>query len=931
MVIIGILLAIMFCISFWTGRVVTTTTTTTTKPSTPNVGSGSSPSSSSQSNSGSNSPSTSSSSKMSTSSVIYKIHLSGKAKGEVLVDKDVYEQFSGKPIWLAGTYVACTIDGKTTKLHDVVMGLFSNTLSQKKITKEGEMLMRTILQRKKGPQVISEEFGNAILVVENSKSGYIGVSKKGSRWRAIIGSIHIGMAETKEEAAFIYNVCAKLIYGESAKMNEVPVIDISEKLENINKVVQKFLIEKNETKKQSLTIQRNSDGVAIIKTSNTQEDILVDNEDYDTLYATRAASYSENIHRSRMDNNKTFRGVREVGKESFGYYIKKNGRNFTYGGFPSARNAAIARDKHANQLYGDKALLNFENEILIDLLYVRKRNKFEFGGIRVSRKAYGASIWYNGGHLWIEHSYAIEPLYGQNWRDSDLLKDDHIVKYSKENAWRGETLNSVFRVSFPFDISHPLPGVTAYIFCTFEFQKVYPEMFVNGTIETFKRLCEAGKIVPVPSQWCGNALDVIGVTNYIIVPHGVDPNIFHPCIADKSRLCHIFGPEFYDASKDPFIFLSVGSMFNNKAINHIVTAFEKLHKNKPNIRLMLKGFSSLYGIPPPLQQQLDALDKNVRSAIAFTAETDRDLAYLYNCSDVYVAPYYAEGFSMPVLEAFACGIPVIVTENGVSDEYLPKNGKGKSWLPIKSQMCKNEQGDIFVVPSEEDLFEKMKEIALNPNKYTRRAIIEGIETYTKRGYDWDSLANKLYEEMKKKNEYSIIIGVKEPQLAYPVAESLGEQCYVLNEGNYPSFSKLVNDIVMLSPTDIVIFCSHKIRPTCEDIQNILKRLNSGYALVTGYQYAFFGLHKALFKKIGMFDERFKIGGYEDNDLIIRLHEANLAYYESEEVAYVAVYSSAWKSKTSRFGKNGKIHLINFSTWQRDYKVVDIKSLTKVEK
>lgn len=38
-------------------------------------------------------------------------------------------------------------------------------------------------------------------------------------------------------------------------------------------------------------------------------------------------------------------------------------------------------------------------------------------------------------------------------------------------------------------------------------------------------------------------------------------------------------------------------------------------------------------------------------------------------ADTYVSPYTAEGFNMPVLEAQACGLPVVVTAGGPTDEF----------------------------------------------------------------------------------------------------------------------------------------------------------------------------------------------------------------------------------------------------------------------
>ena len=47
-----------------------------------------------------------------------------------------------------------------------------------------------------------------------------------------------------------------------------------------------------------------------------------------------------------------------------------------------------------------------------------------------------------------------------------------------------------------------------------------------------------------------------------------------------------------------------------------------------------------------------------------------DVAALYRACDVLVAPYRGEGFCLPALEAMACGVPVIVTEGGSTDDFV---------------------------------------------------------------------------------------------------------------------------------------------------------------------------------------------------------------------------------------------------------------------
>lgn len=58
-----------------------------------------------------------------------------------------------------------------------------------------------------------------------SKTGYTGVYKENSRYRAVISidkkTIHIGMYDTPEEAAMAYNERSKAIFGDEGKINVI--------------------------------------------------------------------------------------------------------------------------------------------------------------------------------------------------------------------------------------------------------------------------------------------------------------------------------------------------------------------------------------------------------------------------------------------------------------------------------------------------------------------------------------------------------------------------------------------------------------------------------------------------------------------------------------------------------------------------------------
>lgn len=142
------------------------------------------------------------------------------------------------------------------------------------------------------------------------------------------------------------------------------------------------------------------------------------------------------------------------------------------------------------------------------------------------------------------------------------------------------------------------------------------------------------------------------------------------------------------------------------------------------------------------------------------------------------------------------------------------------------------------------------------------------------------------------NHSSFVISNR-PHLFEPIRESISPEPVRYFDGTgYPSFSKLVNSCVAAADTETVIVMSDKVMPSSKDVTRLLTLLDRGYAMVALYRLAFFGFKKQLLRQIGMFDERFVGGGFEDDDFYIRLKEADLGVYVSHEIAY-AKSTSGW--------------------------------------
>ncbi len=109
----------------------------------------------------------------------------------------------------------------------------------------------------------------------------------------------------------------------------------------------------------------------------------------------------------------------------------------------------------------------------------------------------------------------------------------------------------------------------------------------------------------------------------------------------------------------PYI-LFVGKLSVRRNIPALLGAFARLVREEgaPH-RLVLVGVNHL-GIP--LHELITGPDL-VERVTHLSRISDQDLAALYNGADCFVLPSSYEGFGLPLIEAMACGCPVVVFRN----------------------------------------------------------------------------------------------------------------------------------------------------------------------------------------------------------------------------------------------------------------------------
>ena len=123
--------------------------------------------------------------------------------------------------------------------------------------------------------------------------------------------------------------------------------------------------------------------------------------------------------------------------------------------------------------------------------------------------------------------------------------------------------------------------------------------------------------------------------------------------------------------------------------------------------------------------------------------------------------------------------------------------------------------------------------------------------------------------------------------------------YTLFPGvGFSSFSEIINNITAQCPTEYVLFMNDKSRPNQSHVYNTLSLLEKGFGMVALDEFYFWGWSKELLRRVGMMDENFVGGGYEDVDMVLRIQEANIGLYTNNIVPRVKAPSS-WKYKIPR--------------------------------
>jgi glycosyltransferase involved in cell wall biosynthesis len=150
----------------------------------------------------------------------------------------------------------------------------------------------------------------------------------------------------------------------------------------------------------------------------------------------------------------------------------------------------------------------------------------------------------------------------------------------------------------------------------------------------------------------------------VVVPNGIDPQVFLPGDPGPVNL----------GTQKRFKFLFVGGTLERKGIDVLIEAYVQAFGPDDDVALIVKdfGLGGFYRMVS-LREKIFEIQRRPGTPEIVYSEADlttNQLVALYRSCNCFAFPYRGEGFGIPILEAMACGLPVIVTAGGAADDFL---------------------------------------------------------------------------------------------------------------------------------------------------------------------------------------------------------------------------------------------------------------------
>lgn len=217
-------------------------------------------------------------------------------------------------------------------------------------------------------------------------------------------------------------------------------------------------------------------------------------------------------------------------------------------------------------------------------------------------------------------------------------------------------------------------------------------------------LNKAGQVLALSHALAESAIQ-LGVKSekVSVIPNGVDTVFFHP-----------------GSSSRELLILYVGSFIERKGLLHLINAIPLVIQQFPQVRFAFIGGGSQ---EKSLSDRVNDLD--LRENIRFLGELpQQEVRNWMQKAYIFVLPSLEEGLGVALLEALACGTPVVATQvGGIPDVVTP------------------EVGTLVPPANAEALASALIEILRDPIKW--RELSENARQRALHKYNWEHIAQQI--------------------------------------------------------------------------------------------------------------------------------------------------------------------------------------------
>ena len=196
-------------------------------------------------------------------------------------------------------------------------------------------------------------------------------------------------------------------------------------------------------------------------------------------------------------------------------------------------------------------------------------------------------------------------------------------------------------------------------------------------------------------------IEGVGPDRISVVPAGLDCERFKP--AEKNEQV----AEKLGISKDLIRILFVGRLVPEKGIFDLLNAFSMVLRNVQNVELLIVGSGS-----SSMQIQISQLVENLKigGKVKFLGSIEySNMPQIHNLADVFCLPSiptktWAEQFGYSMVEAMACGKPVVSTSTGSIPEVVKDRATGILVKPNDPRGLESALEELILNKQERDAF-----------------------------------------------------------------------------------------------------------------------------------------------------------------------------------------------------------------------------------